>query len=196
MASITRLIEDVRRQYRVLADRQIQAALEAALAMGDETDEPPAPVEVQPVAETHDQALEALEELIQSAVKVPETAAAPTDEGVALHATVAEDAPPAEATAEEHLYEGTVRLHVYPGGSLQRVLRFVDEIGKRPQFRVLRMSGNPQREGTEIDLGLREPLPLLETLWGLGHGAEPEEGREGAVPVIAVRLYAMETANR
>jgi hypothetical protein len=208
MADLNRLIEEVRRQYRILADRQVQAALEAALAVEPED-------EGQPQAASGERAdvLDALEALIQEqqlfekaaySLRPPtvtiETPAVIAQPVLAVEAEESAERPPAAAEpadeeSDEVLFEGTVRLQVYPGGSMQRVLRFVDDIGKRPQFRILRMSGNPQREGAEIDLGLREPLPLLELLWDMGHAAEPVDSKDG-MPVIAVHLFVGKVAQR
>lgn len=193
-ADLTELIERVRAQYRALADHQIQAALEVALAAdpGNEAETRA----TAPVATGHDEALDALEAMIRgpkepqhASVEEPEVASNAPLEPVAQVESPEEE-------PDEDLFEGTVRLHVYPGGSMQRVVRFVDDIGKCPQFRLLRMSGNPQREGAEIDLGLREPTPLLETLRGMGHLAEPTDSGPEGIPIIAVHLHAAEVAQR
>ena len=184
MADLKALVERVREHYRVLADRQVLAALEAALAVGTDAADPLAPVTAPANADTHDEALNALEALIHARGNEATTAEA------------GGDVPPEAEAPDQQLFEGTVRLHLFPGGSMQRVLRFVEDIGKRPQFRVLRMSGNPQREGTEIDLGLREPMPLLETLRALGHRVEPEDSHGPGIPAVSVHLYAAEVAQR
>lgn len=205
MAELTAMIEKVRQQYRALADRQVQAALEAALALEDDADQPPAAPSGASVKGDGD-VLDALEALIHGEQEMFKAAAyslRPPTPSLTPAATAPVDSAEepvaveeAKEETEQVLYEGTVRLQVYPGGSMQRVLRFVDEMGKRPQFRVLRMSGNPQREGAEIDLGLREPLPLLELLWDMGHAAEPADGKDDGIPGIVVHLYAAEVAKR
>ena len=193
VTELTTLIERVREQYRILADRQLRAALEAAIALEVSADEPPSSAVTEQYE--HDDALEALEALIRGwSEPSPALSHEGSEDGDSEH----EDAPAAVALDpnEPELFEGTVRLHVYPGGSMQRVLRFIEDIGKRPQFRVLRMSGNPQREGAEIDLGLREPMPLLAALWDMGHTAEPDAKQAGGVQVITVHLNAAEVASQ
>ena len=58
------------------------------------------------------------------------------------------------------LYEGTVRLSVEGNGNVQEVFRFVDELSRRPELRVLQLVGNHRHEGVVIWLGLTEPLCL------------------------------------
>ena len=191
-SELTALIERVREQYRILADRQLRAALEAAIALEASKDDPPSNSVKEQYG--HDDALEALEALIHGWSEPSSVIGDDTPEHNGEH----KDAPSAvdQDPNKPELFEGTVRLHVYPGGSMQRVLRFIEDIGKRPQFRVLRMSGNPQREGAEIDLGLREPTPLLATLRDMGHTAEPNATRAGGIQVITVHLNAAEVASQ
>lgn len=70
---------------------------------------------------------------------------------------------PASATPGE-IYEGTVLLLVMADGDVQRIVQFVDELCQMPQFRMLRMTGSRGKDGAEISLGLREPLPFRQIL--------------------------------
>jgi hypothetical protein len=176
------LIERVRNEYRLLADREIAQALETALgieiALNPQTSD-------QPLAAPD--AFDALEALIMGIET--DSHAGHDDSAVPIEDFSAVPAEPVEV-----LYEGTVRLYVNAQGHMQRVIRFVDDIGQRPQFRVLRMTGNPQREGAEIDLGLREPTAFLELLRSMGHAAEPVDDANGGIPQVNVRLHSLVTA--
>ena len=88
----------------------------------------------------------------------------------------------------EGMLDGVVRLTVFSQGNMQRVVKFVDALSQRPQFRVLRMTGNPQQEAAEIDVGLREPVPLLEILSSMGHLARPEDRSNDGTPRLSVKL--------
>ena len=61
---------------------------------------------------------------------------------------------------DKDVYEGTVRLIVDANGRTERMLKFVDELGRNPQFRLLRLVGNYRNKGMDVWLGLREPLHL------------------------------------
>lgn len=65
---------------------------------------------------------------------------------------------------DEELYQGTVRLIVDAHGRTERMLQFVDELGRNPNFRLLRLVGNYQKKGMDVWLGLREPLHLMTLL--------------------------------
>ena len=86
------------------------------------------------------------------------------------------------------MFDGVIRLTVFSQGNMQRVVKFVDALGQRPQFRVLRMTGNPQQEAAEIDIGLREPVPLLEVLTSMGHLARSENRSSDGTPRLSVKL--------
>lgn len=88
----------------------------------------------------------------------------------------------------EGMFDGVVRLTVFSQGNMQRVVKFVDALSQRPQFRVLRMTGNPQQEAAEIDIGLREPVPLLEVLTSMGHLTRPEDRSNDGTPRLSVKL--------
>lgn len=62
------------------------------------------------------------------------------------------------------IFQGVVRLVVDADGRTQPMLHFVDELGRKPQFRLLRLVGNYRDKGMDIWLGLREPLYLKELL--------------------------------
>jgi hypothetical protein len=104
---------------------------------------------------------------------------------------------PAAGEGEEPLYEGTVHLFVLSNGNMQRVVRFVDELSKRPQFRLLRMTGNPQQEGAELVVGLREPTPFLSLLRSFGHTARPDSRSDNReTPRLIVRLGTQQAPER
>ena len=109
------------------------------------------------------------------------------------------DIPPQEHSEnlDEALYEGTVKLIVDAHGRTERMLQFVDELGRNPNFRLLRLVGNYQKKGMDVWLGLREPLHLM-TLLRETEGvslvmgdAEPQpEGDERALQVALVDYTA------
>lgn len=185
--TLRRLVDEVRAEYLLLADREIAGALETALGVslslgtgqgkevGRDAGEP--------------SAFDALEALILGAEPEQPTIENPVslpDEHSPVTA-MSSEAPAQDAT----LYEGTVRLYVNAEGNMQRVIRFLDDIGHRPQFRVLRMTGNPQREGAEIDHGLREPTAFVELLHSMGHATEPIDASSDGIPEIIVRLHGL-----
>ena len=61
---------------------------------------------------------------------------------------------------DDEVYQGIVRLIVDANGRTERMLQFVDELGRNPQFRLLRLVGNYRNKGMDVWLGLREPLHL------------------------------------
>ncbi|MDA1035648.1 MAG: hypothetical protein O3B65_02055 [Chloroflexi bacterium] len=114
-----------------------------------------------------------------------EPASEPIDNPVAI-AQAVQQAPTVKLP--EGMFDGAVRLTVFSQGNMQRVVKFVDALGQRPQFRVLRMTGNPQQEAAEIDIGLREPVPLLEILSSMGHLVQPEGRSNDGTPRLLVKL--------
>jgi hypothetical protein len=187
--TLRRLIDEVREEYRLIADREVTRALEAALGIeislqAQSTNSTRTPAEPN--------VLDALEALIMGA----NDGFLPNHEhdSESLTASGQHGDAGAQPQVEETLYEGTVRLYVNADGNMQRVIRFVDDIGQRPQFRVLRMTGSPQSNGAEIDLGLRESTAFLELLRSMGHAAEPIGADDGGVPQINVRLHGLVTA--
>ncbi len=188
--TVRRLIDEVRAEYRLLADREIAHALKAALGV-DVSAGARQPEMIGRESEASN-ALDALEAMIMGTE--PDVRGAHYHGSSVTELPSANDMPIEDQVLEETLYEGTVRLYVNADGNMQRVIRFVDDLGQRPQFRVLRMTGNPQRQGAEIDLGLREPTAFLELLRSMGHAAESLDASSGGVPQITVRLHALVTA--
>ena len=65
---------------------------------------------------------------------------------------------------DEDAYEGTVRLAVKPTGSIRQMIHFVDELRKSQEFHLLRLVADQNREGMDIWLRLRGPMPLKRSL--------------------------------
>jgi len=65
---------------------------------------------------------------------------------------------------DKEAFEGTVRLAVKPTGSIRQMIHFVDELRKSQEFHLLRMVADQNREGMDIWLRLRGPMPLKQTL--------------------------------
>ena len=61
---------------------------------------------------------------------------------------------------ESELYEGTVKLAVDGARDMATVMRFVEQLHRQPQFRLLRLTGKQRSPGVDILLGLREPVSL------------------------------------
>jgi hypothetical protein len=185
--AVRKLIDEVRAEYRLMADREIARALEAALGVDVSITGQPSEA-AQSSVEAND-AFDALEALIQGS----EPGAHAGHDHARSSTELESIASPLAVvlSEEETLYEGTVRVYANADGHMQRVVRFVDDLGQRPQFRILRMTGNPQREGAEIDLGLREPTAFLELLRSMGHSAEALDDSSGGVPQITVRLHGL-----
>ena len=72
--------------------------------------------------------------------------------------------PKEDGDDSREIFQGVVRLTVNANGRTQPMLHFVDELGRKPQFRLLRLVGNYRDKGMDIWLGLREPLYLKELL--------------------------------
>ena len=58
-------------------------------------------------------------------------------------------------------YEGAVKLIVQTTGAIKDMLDFVDALREHPQFHLLRMVSNAQRDGMDVWLRLREPGPEI-----------------------------------
>ena len=101
------------------------------------------------------------------------------------------DAPP-QATAGDTAYEGTVRLIVTTLGPVSNLISFVSELRQNPHYRLLRLVANQHREGMDIWLGLREPVPLLSCLMEVKGVAEVttncERASESDEPSLNVLL--------
>lgn len=74
---------------------------------------------------------------------------------------------PREARASgEDVYKGTVRLTVKANGHIRSAIRFLAQLRRKSELRVLQVTGNPY-QGTgdiEILMDLREPLDLKEVI--------------------------------
>jgi pSer/pThr/pTyr-binding forkhead associated (FHA) protein len=88
----------------------------------------------------------------------------------------------AETTAE--LYEGTVQLKVTAEGgnaraSMGLALRFTQNLRQRPEFRLLRLTKDPDG-AVDVWLGLRQPTPLRDILRDIEDVAKvsPPAGRD------------------
>ena len=129
--------------------------------------------------------------LVQEAAQGVEFASAEAQPADAA-AAAEEAALPAEG---EEIYEGTVRLNVQAEGSMALVMGFTQRLRERPAFRLLRLNNNP-RGGVDIWLGLREPLPLRQTLGELESVADcspvsgSDLGPETDETVLSVLLSA------
>ena len=189
-ASLTRIVDRIRTQFRLLADLEIRRALERALeAVPESIAQAPLPA---PPSETpivyprewhHDLGTEAAGERDELTSSINPSLIDPNlvDPGLVDPKLV-----------DPKLFEGTVRLLVLANDNIQQVVRFVDELCRRPQLRLLRMSGGPQHDGTEISIGLREPLRVVELLESMGHAATTDDDgtRAGAAAErsVVVRL--------
>ncbi len=71
---------------------------------------------------------------------------------------------PLTEPVDEDAYEGTVRLAVKPTGSIRQMIHFVDELRKSQEFHLLRLVADQNREGMDIWLRLRGPMPLKRSL--------------------------------
>ena len=87
----------------------------------------------------------------------------PETNGVSA-APVSTPANAAPGALADEMLNGTVRLVVEADGSVRRVVRFVDELCQKPQFRLLRLVGSRGKTGVEIWLGLREPVSITRAL--------------------------------
>ncbi|PKB71312.1 MAG: hypothetical protein BZY87_06330 [SAR202 cluster bacterium Io17-Chloro-G6] len=69
-----------------------------------------------------------------------------------------------EDQADEEFYEGAVKLIVETKGAIKNMVAFVDALREYPEFHLLRMVSNARRDGMDVWLRLREPIPLRTTL--------------------------------
>lgn len=122
----------------------------------------------------------------------PETAnAATAAEASQAPAAVKEPEPPSPIVLEPQVYQGKVRLSVRSPSSAAYVMQFVRQVSAMPELRLLRLAAT-RKEGLEMLVGLREPLPLEERLSQMprvaaaksipGHDAASQE------PLIEVSL--------
>ncbi len=163
-AELRSIVERIRGHFLQLADAEVRRLLEAVL-LGSMT-EAPRPVTAPPPAERP-----VMSAPVEPSIELPQAEAPPA--APVETAEIEEAAPEAPApTSDEELYEGSVRLTVVGSGNMQQVVQFVDELCQKPEFRMLRMTGNPQQEGAEISLGLRESLPFKSVLLAMATVAE------------------------
>ncbi len=71
---------------------------------------------------------------------------------------------PGKDQSNEKYYEGAVKLVVQTKGAIKNMLDFVDALREYPEFHLLRMVSNARRDGMDVWLRLREPIPLRTTL--------------------------------
>ena len=82
-------------------------------------------------------------------------------------ATQPRPSPEALQVPKEHedgpreIFQGVVRLIVDANGRTQPMLHFVDELGRKPQFRLLRLVGNYRDKGMDIWLALNPSSSYL-----------------------------------
>ena len=69
----------------------------------------------------------------------------------------------ASAEPDDGLFEGTVRLRVEPKGDIFQVVKFLRELRRQSQVRVLRLEGS-LRDDVEMLLRLAEPVRLEELI--------------------------------
>ena len=82
--------------------------------------------------------------------------------GHALYAPAAGDGARSDVPpdVEGELYEGTVRLAVEGANDMAAVMRFVEQLRRQPEFRMLRLIGKRGGAGVDICSGLRQPVSL------------------------------------
>ena len=97
---------------------------------------------------------------------------------------------PSQAS-DEGLYEGTVKLSVEAEEHVRQVIRFVDALRQKSDFRLLQLVGN-YKEGVGIWLGLRSPLRLKEVLLQMESVSQVDapswQDMDGSEPMLKVRL--------
>ncbi len=90
-----------------------------------------------------------------------------------------ESSSPDEGQPSEEKYEGAVKLVVQTTGAIKNMVDFVDTLREHPQFHLLRMVSNARRDGMDVWLRLREPIPLRTTLMA-AQGVTNVEAMESA----------------
>ncbi len=164
-AELRETVARVRARFISMADHEIRRIINESLGGVAVTNVAPphAPDEEAPTARGFANA-QPIAEPPPRVEREPDAISAP-------QATVSEPAvlesPPKTDALDSGVYEGTVTLQVIADGSMHQVVSFVDELCQHPEFRMLRMTGNPRQDGAEISLGLREPLPFARVLMGM-----------------------------
>ena len=95
-------------------------------------------------------------------------------------------------SANDENYEGGVKLVVETKGTIKDMVEFVDTLRGNPQFHLLRMVSNARRDGMDVWLRLRQPIPLRATLLSAAGVSKvetmgPTESEPGT-PVFKVSL--------
>ena len=61
-----------------------------------------------------------------------------------------------------------VKLTIKTDGSMRQLIHFVTTLCEKPQFRLLKLVGGENRQGVDLWLALRQPVPLREFLCRMG----------------------------
>ena len=103
---------------------------------------------------------------------------------------------PGKDQSSEKYYEGAVKLVAQTKGAIKNMLDFVDALREYPEFHLLRMVSNARRDGMDVWLRLREPIPLQTTLLAAkgvtkvealeSTEVDPETGTETAVLKVSL----------
>lgn len=114
--------------------------------------------------------------LVQSVIEAPSASSSPST--LMTDAVVAPEMA-AQPDEKEELYEGTVRLNVRAEGSPAMVISLTQQLGDKPEFRVLRMANNKD-VGVDLWVALRQPTSLRQVLGALDGvvAVSPTRGRD------------------
>ena len=97
----------------------------------------------------------------------------------------------AKFEVEAGLYEGTIRLALETDWDIGKIVRFVRELSREPEIRLLKLVSSRQ-DGVDVLLGLRKPLNLNELLPRINGvtqvSALPPPSQSGYEQTIVVRL--------
>ena len=113
---------------------------------------------------------------------MPETVGSPAT--MITDLPVMTDMPPAGGQDRE--YEGTVQIEVQTEGNMGLVVNFMQQIGEKPEIRVLKMANN-REGGVDVSLALRQPIPLQQVL-GEVPGVDSINAHEGGEVALTVTL--------
>lgn len=114
--------------------------------------------------------------LVQSVIEPPSASGAPS---TLMTDAVAAPEIAAQLDEKDELYEGTVWLNVRAEGSPAMVISLTQQLGDKPEFRVLRMANNKDG-GVDLWVALREPTSLRQVLGALNGvvAVSPTRGRD------------------
>ena len=106
---------------------------------------------------------------------------------------MAEDASP---MPDPEMFEGVVHLNVSRDAGMPPVIRFVRELRRSSELRLLRLAGDAA-DVVAIVLRLREPVPLLDLLSRISVVSEVSASSmprptDGSEPLVSVRLWDRE----